>query len=141
MPTVEGLDRKIEEMKGQIARYEERRKALIAKEREQQKKWRAGVTTAIGELVLREVGCDWNAIDLECLQAWLAERAEDAYGSVVAEGQDAAGAKRALDRFKKAQKKARTNGDAPSDAPSAFETEAAEPQDAGTDMSQTQGVW
>ena len=48
MPTVEELDAKIEERRRQIARFEERKKALIAKEREQQKKWQTLVVSAIG---------------------------------------------------------------------------------------------
>lgn len=107
MPTVESYDQKIEELKSKLARAEERRKALIAKEREQEKKWGAGAITAIGELVLREVGCDWYNIDLECLQAWLSERAEDAHGSIVIEGQTPADAKRALDQFRRAQRRPR----------------------------------
>lgn len=105
MSTVEELDAKIEERKRQIARFEERKKALIAKEREQQKKWRASVVSAIGETVIREAGCAWTDIDLDCLQSWLDERAEDLHDSVVIEGQTPADAKRALDRFKKAQKR------------------------------------
>lgn len=105
MPTVEELDAKIEERRRQIARFEERKKALIAKEREQQKKWQTLVVSAIGETVIREAGCTWTDIDLDCLQSWLDERAEDLHDSVVIEGQTPADAKRALDRFKKAQKR------------------------------------
>ena len=99
MPTVEELDAKIEERRRQIARFEERKKALIAKEREQQKKWQTLVDSAIGETVIREAGCTWTDIDLDCLQSWLDERAEDLHDPVVAD------AKRALDRFKKAQRR------------------------------------
>ena len=69
MPTVEELDAKIEERRRQIARFEERKKALIAKEREQQKKWQTLVVSAIGETVIREAGCTWTDIDLDCLQS------------------------------------------------------------------------
>ena len=105
MPTVEELDAKIEERRRQIAPFEEPKKALLAKEREQQKKCQTLVVSALGETVIREAGCTWTDIDLDCLQSWLDERAEDLHDSVVIEGQTPADAKRALDRFKKAQRR------------------------------------
>ena len=62
MPTVEEIDERIEEHKRQIARMEERKRAILAKQREQERKWKAMCLSAIGEAVLDAAGCDWNEI-------------------------------------------------------------------------------
>lgn len=108
MPTVEDYDRKIDEIEKQLALVKERRKNQAAKEREQRRKWRAGVVATIGELVISELGCDWTDIDLECLQGWLAENASTARNASVIENRTPADAKQAHDQYKQALKRTRT---------------------------------
>lgn len=108
MPTVEDYDRKIDEIEKQLALVKERRKTQAAKEREQRRKWRAGVVTTIGELVLGELGCDWTEIDLECLRDWLAEHAVEARDASVIGSRTPADAKLAHDQYKRSLKRPRT---------------------------------
>ena len=77
MATVSEIDGKLDELKRQAAALKEQRKIAAAKEREQARKWKAATLAAIGETVLKTLGADWTAIDLEGLQGWLAESAED----------------------------------------------------------------
>ena len=77
MPTVSEIDGKLDELKRQAAALKEQRKVAAAKEREQARKWKAATLAAIGETVLKTLGADWTAIDLEGLQGWLADNAED----------------------------------------------------------------
>lgn len=108
MPTVEDYDRKIDEIEKQLALVKERRKTQAAKEREQRRKWRAGVVTTVGELVLGELGCDWTEIDLECLRGWLAEHADEARDASVIGSRTPADAKLAHDQYKRSLKRPRT---------------------------------
>lgn len=108
MPTVEDYDRKIDEIEKQLALVKERRKTQAAKEREQRRKWRAGVVTTVGELVLGELGCDWTEIDLECLRDWLAEHAIEARDASVIGSRTPADAKLAHDQYKRSLKRPRT---------------------------------
>lgn len=108
MPTVEDFDRKIDEIEKQLALVKERRKAQAVKEREQRRKWRTGVVTTIGELVLCQLGCDWTDIDLERLQGWLAEHADEAGDASVIESRTPADAKLAHDQYKRSLKHPRT---------------------------------
>ena len=98
MPTVSEIDGKLDELKRQAAALKEQRKVAAAKEREQARKWKAATLAAIGETVLKTLGADWTAIDLEGLQGWLAESAEDIRLM----------AKEALDAFKRSSKPKRT---------------------------------
>lgn len=101
MATVSELDEKIEEQKRKIAHLEERKKALIAKEREQARKYKAATVTAVGETVLRVLDADWTRIDLANLQAWLKEYSRD-LGIVAVTGERTPSeAKAALDAFKR----------------------------------------
>ena len=84
MPTVSEIDGKLDELKRQAAALKEQRKVAAAKEREQARKWKAATLAAIGETVLKTLGADWTAIDLEGLQGWLAESAEGGTGRVQA---------------------------------------------------------
>ena len=65
MPTVSEIDGKLDELKRQAAALKEQRKVAAAKEREQARKWKAATLAAIGETVLKTLGADWTAIDLE----------------------------------------------------------------------------
>lgn len=111
MPTVEDYDRKIDEIEKQLALVKERRKTQAAKEREQRRKWRAGVVTTVGELVLSELGCDWTDIDLECLRDWVEEHAAEARDASVIGSRTPADAKLAHDQYKRSLKRARTPKD------------------------------
>lgn len=77
MATVSEIDGKLDELKRQAAALKEQRKVAAAKEREQARKWKAATLAAIGEIVLKTLGADWTDIDLEGLQGWLADNAED----------------------------------------------------------------
>ena len=101
MPTIEELDQRIEERRQQIARYEARKKAILAKEREQARKWKAATLTAVGEAVLRAMGCDWTQIDMESLQSWLYAHAADLRSSTFDEVMEPKQAKDLLDKFKR----------------------------------------
>ena len=79
-----------------------------AKEREQARKWKAATLAAIGETVLKTLGADWTAIDLEGLQGWLAESAEDIRLMAVTDTRTPVEAKEALDAFKRSSKPKRT---------------------------------
>lgn len=112
MPTtVADFDRELEETKKKMARLKEGRKAAAAKEREQERKWRAAVASAMGDMLLESLGCGWNEIDLAELQPRLEEWADghrdDIRTRVVAEGRSASDAKQALDSFKRAKREAR----------------------------------
>lgn len=112
MTTVAELEEKIEDRKRQIAQYEARKKALIAKEREQARKYKEVTLTAIGETVLKSLGADWTDIDLDGLQGWLTECADDIRSVAVTEPRTPAEAKAALDAFKRTSKKPK-RGDEP----------------------------
>ena len=68
MATVSEIDGKLDELKRQAAALKEQRKIAAAKEREQARKWKAATLAAIGEIVLKTLGADWTAIDLNELQ-------------------------------------------------------------------------
>ena len=102
MATVSEIDGKLDELKRQAAALKEQRKIAAAKEREQARKWKAATLAAIGETVLKTLGADWTDIDLEGLQGWLADNAEDTDPRTPVE------AKEALDAFKRSSKPKRT---------------------------------
>lgn len=99
MPTVSEIDGKLDELKRQAAALKEQRKVAAAKEREQARKWKAATLAAIGETVLKTLGADWTAIDLEGLQGWL---------MAVTDTRTPVEAKEALDAFKRSSKPKRT---------------------------------
>lgn len=99
MATVSEIDGKLDELK---------RQAAALKEREQARKWKAATLAAIGETVLKTLGADWTAIDLEGLQGWLAESAEDIRLMAVTDTRTPVEAKEALDAFKRSSKPKRT---------------------------------
>lgn len=111
MPTIEEYDEKIDAVKQQLARLEERKKAQIAKEREQARKWRAATTAAIGEMVLETLDVPWEELDLgglrSCLADWVAEHGYEIRCNVLREGRTAADAKHALDAYKTELREAR----------------------------------
>lgn len=112
MPTtVADYDRELEETKKKMARLKEGRKAAAAREREQNRKWRSSVTSAMGEMLLDALGFDWNEVDLAGLRPLLdelvEERRDDIRLCAVAEGRTPAEAKQALDSFKKASRTAK----------------------------------
>lgn len=147
MATVEELDERIEASRRQIARYEERKRALIAKEREQARKWRMSTVETIGEMVLAALGCEWKDVELTELQNRLASWAcsiGDSGSPVVSEERTPAEAKRALDQYRKAQKQAkRSKGVAVENAEQVPDDEPSEQQEGplqaptGNDMYQT----
>lgn len=104
MATVSEIDVKMEDLKRQMAQLKEQRKVSAAKEREQARKWRTSTLNAIGETVLRTLEVDWTAIDLDGLQAWLTENAEDIRLMAVADVRTPVEAKEALDAFKRSAK-------------------------------------
>ncbi|MGN8819144.1 hypothetical protein ACTNEN_12620 [Oribacterium sp. HCP28S3_H8] len=73
MATISDYDEKIEKKKDEIVRLEARRKALLRKERERERKWKTAFQNTIGEIVVQAVGCGWQELDLELFQAWLEE--------------------------------------------------------------------
>lgn len=103
MATIAELDEKIQERKKQIARFEKRKKALLAKEREQEKKWKTAALTAMGELLLEALGCSWAELDLTDLDECLSDQSGSIRELVVREGRTSSEAKRALDEFKRAR--------------------------------------
>lgn len=108
MPTVSEIDGKLDELKRQAAALKEQRKVAAAKEREQARKWKAATLATIGETVLKTLGADWTDIDLEGLQGWLADNAEDIRLMAVTDPRTPVEAKEALDAFKRSSKPKRT---------------------------------
>lgn len=108
MATVSEIDGKLDELKRQAAALKEQRKIAAAKEREQARKWKAATLAAIGETVLKTLGANWTAIDLEGLQGWLADNAEDIRLMAVTDPRTPVEAKEALDAFKRSSKPKRT---------------------------------
>lgn len=120
MATVSEIDGKLDELKRQAAALKEQRKIAAAKEREQARKWKAATLAAIGETVIMTLGADWTAIDLEGLQGWLTENAEDIRLMAVTDTRTPLEAKEALDAFKRSGKPKRTgkpDADEAEDAP------------------------
>lgn len=101
MRTVAEIDGKIDEFQSRIEKLREERKAAAAKERQQTRKWRGMCLSAIGETVVRAVGCDWAELDLGGLQDALNDTGGDLLSGAVIEGRSPAEAKRALDAFKR----------------------------------------
>ena len=104
MATVSEIDGKLDELKRQAAALKEQRKVAAAKEREQARKWKAATLAAIGETVLKTLGADWSAFDLDGLQCWLTENAEDIRLMSVTDSRSPVEAKEALDAFKRSSK-------------------------------------
>lgn len=107
MATVAEIDEKIGSCQALIEQLREQRKAAAAKERQQARKWRGMCLSAIGETVLRAVGCGWPELDLDGLQAALDDIGGDLLSGAVIEGRSPAEAKRALDSFKRARREAK----------------------------------
>lgn len=103
MATIAQLDEKIEKKKEEIARYETRKKALIAKEREMHRKWKNAVLTAIGQIVVDAAQCSWDAVDLAAFEDWLGSGQEELSGLVVVEQSDPEAAKERLDIYRQAK--------------------------------------
>lgn len=94
MATVAEIDGKIVSCQALIEQLREQRKAAAAKERQQARKWRGMCLSAIGETVLRAVGCGWSELDLDGLQAALDDIGGDPLSAAVIEGRSPAEAKR-----------------------------------------------
>ena len=103
MATIAELDEKIRAQRAVIAHFEKRKKALLAKEREQEKKWKTAALTAMGELLLEALGCSWAELDLTDLGECLSDQPDGIRELVVREGRTPSEAKRALDEFKRAR--------------------------------------
>lgn len=111
MATITELDAKIEEKRRQIERYQARKRALVAKERAQQRKWRASVLEGIGRSVLDAAGCEWSRVDLEALRLWLAAHADELQSQVVLAESSPRDAKERLDHLKGVQRETATATD------------------------------
>lgn len=109
MATVAEIDDKIGSYQSLIEQLREQRKAAATKERQQARKWRGMCLSAIGETVLRSMGCDWAELDLDGLQKALTDLGGDLLSGAVVEGRSPAEAKRALDAFKRSRREARRN--------------------------------
>lgn len=107
MATVAEIDEKIGGYQALIEQLREQRKAAAAKERQQARKWRGMCLSAIGETVLRAVGCGWSELDLDGLQAALDDIGGAPLSAAVIEGRSPAEAKRALDAFKRSRREAK----------------------------------
>lgn len=59
---------------------------------------------AIGETVVRAIGCDWAELDLDGLNEALHDIGSDLLSGAVIDGRSPAEAKKALDAFKRARK-------------------------------------
>ena len=108
MATVSEIDDKLDELKRQAAALKEQRKVAAAKEREQARKWKTATLAAIGESVLKTIGADWTAIDLDGLQGWLTENVEGIRLMALTDPRTPMEAKEALDAFKRSSKPKRT---------------------------------
>ena len=146
MPTVSEIDGKLDELKRQAAALKEQRKVAAAKEREQARKWKAATLATIGETVLKTLGADWTDIDLEGLQGWLADNAEDIRLMAVTDPRTPVEAKEALDAFKRSSRMAAAS---PCGSPVSAATHQAERTGSmirhhgafGTHISHSQPIW
>lgn len=111
MRTVAEIDGKIDEFYGRIEKLKEERKAAAAKERQQTRKWRGMCLSAIGETVVRAIGCNWTELDLDGLQDALNDIGGDLLSGAVIEGRSPAEAKKALDAFKRLRKSGESETD------------------------------
>lgn len=127
MATIAEIDERIEKGKRQIAQLEERKKAMLAKEREQARKWRAAVLSAVGETVLAASGADWTDLDLDALRGWLSERSDDLASRAVRGQRTPAEAKAALDAFRKAPRKKEEDAEPPAPAETSPAPDRAQP--------------
>ncbi|OLR56230.1 hypothetical protein BHK98_09230 [Hornefia porci] len=101
MATISDYDEKIEKKKDEIVRLEARRKALLRKERERERKWKTAFQNTIGEIVVQAVGCGWQELDLELFQAWLEEAIDGSQPPVVLSGSAPEDAKKRCDAFRR----------------------------------------
>ena len=143
MRTVAEIDGKIDEFYGRIEKLKEERKAAAAKERQQTRKWRGMCLSAIGETVVRAIGCNWAELNLEGLQDALNDIGGDLLSGAVIEGRSPAEAKKALDAFKRLRKSGDSETDGGESAPQ--ETAAGEPvpdeDTAQTDADESDGAY
>ena len=86
MATIEDMDKRIAEAKERLAQYEAKKRAMLAKEREQARKWRTALLTTVGETVLTA--------------SWLVSHADEAHAQLIGPERTPAQAKAALDDFK-----------------------------------------
>ena len=100
MATIEDMDRRIAEAKERLAQFEAKKRAMLAKEREQARKWRGALLATVGETVLTAAGCDWTRLDLNALRSWLVAHSDEAHSQLVGQERTPAQAKAALDDFK-----------------------------------------
>lgn len=100
MATIEELDIKIAEKRRQIAQYENRKKAILAKQREQERKWKSGITSSVGEMILNVTGSSWTEIDYDGLYQWLMDHKNELMDHVVTAARPPAEAKSQFDAFK-----------------------------------------
>lgn len=101
MATISDYDKKIEKKKDEIVRLEARRKALLRKERERDRKWKTAFQNTIGEIVVQAVGCGWQELDLELFQAWLEEAIGGSQPPVVLSESTPEDAKKRCDAFRR----------------------------------------
>lgn len=77
MATVQDFEERIEKQKAELARLEGKKRELERKIRERDRKWRAQVLTAAGEIALSCCGCAWHELDLDGLAEYLSDRSGD----------------------------------------------------------------
>lgn len=119
IPTVAEIDGRLAEARRRIAQLEEQRRAALARERAQARKWKAAAMSAAGEAVLAAAGCDWTQLDLDALKSWFEENAGEVKARLVTDERTPAEAKKSLDGFKRRK----------AGRPETTEEEATEPDD------------
>ena len=77
MATIQDFEERIEKQKAELAKLEAKKKELEKKIRERNRKWRSLVTHSAGESVLSAVGCAWQELDLDALDCFLANHADE----------------------------------------------------------------
>lgn len=110
MPTtVADFDRELEKTKKKILQLKEGKKAAAAREREKERKWRSAAISAMGELLLESLGCNWKDVNFDELSAYLTEwiqgeHRENIHSRIITDDRTPAIAKSALDVFKKSHR-------------------------------------
>lgn len=115
--TIKDFEERIEKQKAELAKLEAKKKELEKKIRERNRKWRSAVLTAVGEDVLKAVGCSWDELDVHALADFFSIHAEELKELAVVTGSTPEDAKARLDAHtKKPAKSAKEQEAAPDSA-------------------------
>lgn len=106
MATIQDFEERIEKQKAELAKLEAKKKELEKKIRERNRKWRSLVTHSAGESVLSAVGCAWQELDLDALDCFLANHADEVCDLLAVHGSTPENAKARLDARKQKPVKA-----------------------------------